>query len=276
MRSFWSLPRTSEGRQWLLVSLAGVILVVIAFALLVLAGHYLNVNFRHLPPLPDLGHRVLPRWDVLFLFKVGLLTTLTFFLIAACNDYARIPYFLFMAGFWFLVRVASTLVTPFGVPQDILANYLESVDIKTIWDLLDSGLAAPNVLFFSGHTGLPFLGYFLVRKDILGKWLSVPLLLISIFYWTLPEYHRLWASGLLLLGWGAVLRNWNTSVSLKAICLIWSFLMAGVVLLTRVHYTVDVIGAYFMTAGIVVIGRYFFRKVERRCERIEEYFNTGD
>lgn len=77
-----------------------------------------------------------------------------------------------------------------------------------------SSSTSSNDLFFSGHTGLPFL--------------------FALIFWKykIPRYVFTVSSGI-----------------------------AGVaVLLSHVHYTIDVLGAYFITYTIYVISKKIFKK----------------
>ena len=78
----WFIKELSktDGRMWFLTLFFSIILLIAAFILLVLAGHFLNTNFRDLPPLPDLGHQILPLWDLRFLFQIGLIASLIVFI----------------------------------------------------------------------------------------------------------------------------------------------------------------------------------------------------
>ncbi len=69
-----------------------------------------------------------------------------------------------------------------------------------------------NDLFFSGHAGLPFLGYLIFKNK-----------------------------------------------KIKYIMLTLSIILAITVLFMHVHYSIDVLSAYFITYGIYKIGNYLFK-----------------
>jgi len=264
-----SNSKPSRGHWFLFLGIS-VLILLANLALLIWAGHFLDANYRHLPPLPDLVHDVLPVWDVRFLVHIGLFTSLILFVIGVLKELPKIPFF--MVGFWFLVRTVCTIITPLGVPADLLSmKFIAFEDIKSFGDLIVSSLSSHSVLFFSGHTGLPFLGYLLFRKSIRIGSLMWPMLLISGMYLFSFDYP-LWLGGILALIWGLIFLNRKKTVALRFVFLIWSFIMASAVLLMRGHYTIDIIGAYFMTAGIVFSGKYFFRKVEWLCDKMEKHF----
>ena len=181
-----------------------------------------------------------------------------------------------MASFWFLIRIASMTVTPLGSPADVLPPYPKILDVRSIWEFILTSLDSPHVLFFSGHTGLPFLGYLIFRRQISYGLLAWPMLFITGYYLFSLNDNSCWIGIGIAAAWIIILLQRKKLLSLSLLFLTWSFIMAVTVILTRNHYTIDVIGAYFMTAGIVVIGRYFFDKVEKLCEKMEKDFKTED
>lgn len=256
--------------RWFLFLFTSILILLANLAFLVWAGYFLDTNYSHLPPLPDLVLEALPRWDVRFLIQTGLLTSLTLFIVGSWNELPRMPYIFFIAGFWFFIRTISMVVTPLGIPADILPVYPENFyDTQTFWGLVSGSLASPSVLFFSGHTGLPFLGFLIFRKSIRCWSLSFPMLLLSVIYFVSSDLYSSWGWYVLGLGWLLVFFNWQRVISLRYVFLAWSSVMASAVLLTRVHYTIDVLAAYFMTAGIYFIGRRLFAKTEFFYEKIE-------
>jgi len=253
-----SNSKPSRG-QWFFLLGISVLILLANLALLIWAGYFLDTNYSHLPPLPDLVLEVLPSWDVRFLIQIGLLTSLILFAAGSWNELPRMPYIFFIVGFWFFVRTVSMVVTPLGIPADILTVYPENFyDLQSFWGLISSSLASPSVLFFSGHTGLPFLGYLIFKKSIRCRTLGFPMLLFSVVYFFSGDLYPSWGWYILGLGWLLVFFNWQRVISLRYVFLTWSLVMALAVLFTHVHYTIDVIGAYFMTAGIYFIGRRLF------------------
>ncbi|MBI4347327.1 MAG: hypothetical protein HY553_10760 [Elusimicrobia bacterium] len=114
----------------------------------------------------------------------------------------RLGYFLAMVGLWQAVRAVFIALTPFGPPPDIVPFYAGALSFLRGRVFFDSEL------FFSGHTGLPYL------------------------------YA-------LLAGAGAMYKG----------CLAVSVVMAAGVLLTRNHFPIDVLGAYFITYSTWSLGR---------------------
>ncbi|MEK7192420.1 MAG: hypothetical protein AAB646_02825, partial [Patescibacteria group bacterium] len=211
-----------------------------------------------------------------FLTRVGLLSALTLFAVGLLNEPNRMPYLLFMVSFWFLIRVASMTVTPFGIPEGSLPEYSEIKDLDSFLDFINTGLNTQNVLFFSGHTGFPLLGFLLFRRKLFCSYLVWPMALITAFYIGKYGEYPAWLAAVLALCWSLILIFRNQLISLRAIFLIWSFIMAVSVLLIRSHYSLDILGAYFMTPGIYLIGQSIFQKIDTLCDKINEVFDNEE
>ena len=112
----------------------------------------------------------------------------------------KLPYAITILSFFLVIRSVFMLFTHLGAPIDA---------IKVNAPSLLQFLTFTNDLFFSGHTGLPFLGYLIFRKD--NKWI-------------------------------------------KTFMFISSIIMAITVLLMHIHYSIDVLAAFFITYGIYKIG----------------------
>lgn len=126
----------------------------------------------------------------------------------------RLPYFLAMVGFWTLVRAVFIALTPVGPPKELVRFYGGALSF------LRGRLFFDSELFFSGHTGLPYL-YALLAG------LATP------------------------LGRG---------------CLAFSAVMGAGVLLTRNHFPIDVVGAYFVTYSTWMLGKRLFPGLDAPAE----------
>ena len=279
-RWFCNELKKTDSRMWFITLFLSLLLLAISFILLVVAGSYLNEHFRgndglqKIKPLHDFVLDFLPIVDLTFLVKVGLFTSVVLFLIGGINEPSRLTFFILIVSFWVLVRTAFMIATPMAPPEGILSELPKDFTVRSIWDYIWAGLASPHTLFFSGHTGLAFLGHLLFKREIRWKTLIWPLALITFCYFISSALHFFWATAALAIIWLLVLINKDNFFSLSSLFLIWSFVMAASVLLTRNHYSVDVLGAYFITAGIVLIGKWCFKKVELLCDKIEvEFFN---
>jgi len=123
----------------------------------------------------------------------------------------QLPYWLAVIGIFVLIRNLFLAFTPVGIPQDTLILYTE-------WPLtlIKGRMFFDNELFFSGHTGTPFLYFLICRKPWWGKY----------------------------------------------IYLACSIAMATCVLITHNHYTIDVMGAYFITYSIYAMSRRLLQRLD--------------
>ncbi len=153
-----------------------------------------------LQPGDDLVLRNIPRWDWMPLLTYGWLA----FHVAAFSAWARleprrIPYYLAAIGLFMCIRNVFVVLTPYGQRPDEITMYSHP-----LLQFFRGTLVFDNELFFSGHTGTPFLYFLMSRRT--------------------PRLR------LFFLG--------------------FSVLMGAGVLLTRNHYAIDVLGAYFITYAI--------------------------
>ena len=118
----------------------------------------------------------------------------------------RIPFTLYSLAVFWIVRSIFTSLTHIGpYPVPIPSGDWSATTIKLFFG---------GDLFFSGHTGVPFL--------------------LALMYWHEPR-----------------LRN---------IFLAWSAFFAVVVLLGHLHYSIDVLSAFFITYTVYHITLWFFPK----------------
>jgi len=102
----------------------------------------------------------LPTYNLSLLFDFGIYwLPILVFVYAVLAEPEVLPFALKTYGLLYLVRVCFMVLTHVGPPigffyQDLLVSGADP--IKT--------LTFRNDLFFSGHTAVPFLGYFLFRK----------------------------------------------------------------------------------------------------------------
>ena len=116
----------------------------------------------------------------------------------------RIPFALYAVTLFILIRSAFTLMTHLGPPEiAYLSDFGETIT--------NSFFGADQ--FFSGHTGMPFLG---------------------------------------------ALVFWGIDNRLKWFYLLSSVFFATVVLLGHIHYTIDVMSAFFITYGIYHLALWLF------------------
>ena len=181
--------------------LAGAALFALGWAAYCVLGRY--QDGKVLPPgvdpllsaLPSVGSDWLLTWGWLS-FNAAVMTYW------AVARRPRLPYFLAMVGLWTFVRAVFIALTPFGPPHGLVPFYEGTLSFLRGRVFFDSEL------FFSGHTGLPYLYSLLAGSTLLGRG-----------------------------------------------CLAFSVVMGAGVLLTRNHFPIDVLGAYFMTYSTWSLGR---------------------
>lgn len=278
--------RKTEPREWLLATIGSGVLLILGFFALVLAGYELTINYHDLPPLPDRVYRLIPQIDSFKLLdNIGLITTLfVLFPILMSRVPHRIPFILFLSFFWLITRIAFMFITPLGVP-DSGPRTTPDINVKNIWDIIRIGLGSKHALLFSGHTGLPFLGFLLAFRERSGRYaermfiqtkiLLFPLGFVVLYYGIFYELTSLgWTITLALAG-GFLIYAKGVVIHLERVFIGWSFLMGFTVITTRGHYAIDVIGAYFITIGIYIVGGWALSWLDRLCDRVEEEFREN-
>jgi hypothetical protein len=153
-------------------------------------------------PVGDLFFDIIPKLDLSLIFihvSILLLVWATVYMIFIEPE--KIPFVLLAFSLFMIIRSACISFTHIGVPTDHIQPLTEN-----------SVFLFQNDLFFSAHTGAPFLGALIVWKK---KYIRITLLLISV-------------------------------------------LMAFTVLAMRLHYSIDIIGAYFISYGIFHLAEHIY------------------
>jgi membrane-associated phospholipid phosphatase len=149
-------------------------------------------------------------YDFEFLFVHGAIM-LTLFVVALAIRFKKVAPFLIKAvSLFIIVRalfVSMTHIGPYPTKLDLESRLL---------DFITSG----NDLFFSGHTGLPFL--------------------IALIFWN--------------------------HLYLRIIFIVAAVTNGIIVLLSHLHYTIDVFAAFFITYTIFHIAKKLFKKDYQRFE----------
>lgn len=146
-----------------------------------------------------------PVFDVDWLFVYGMFLLIAFITLLCLAHPKRIPFTLYSLALFIVIRalfVSLTHLSPFPVQAEI--------DFGTTITRVFFGAD----LFFSGHTGAPFL--------------------MALIYWR-----------------EKILRN---------IFLAWSFFFGVIVLLGHLHYSIDVLSAFFIAYGIFHIAEFLLPK----------------
>lgn len=145
--------------------------------------------------------------DLIFVYGSVLLFFVGLYIILEKPNY--IPFTAKSVALFTLIRSIFVSLTHIGAfPTHIVIS--STFFNKAVFN----GIFTGNDLFFSGHTGLPFL--------------------LALIFWD------------------------NKRV--RTIFLIFSITFAVVVLLGHIHYSIDVLSAYFITFSIFHICKYLFKK----------------
>lgn len=146
--------------------------VILASILYYFAGSYTTTDAK-VSEVRDLilDHTPAINSTILIFIYVWVFTLLTTFLYIypLIFNPKKIHYFLGLISLWTFIRAIFIILTHLKTPAD-------AIIINFPW--LIRSFYFQNDLFFSGHTGLPFLGYLIFRKE--NKSLSYIFLAASI------------------------------------------------------------------------------------------------
>jgi len=191
-----------------LISLGGglILLGVSLVAQFFISGY---VNSLPSAPVTDLILSNIRVYDVggIFVYGSVLLVFISFFV--GFRKLNCLPFALKSLALFTLIRSVFVILTHISAfPTRIV------IESSFFNNEIFSGIFSGNDLFFSGHTGLPFL--------------------LALMFWE----HK----------------------TLRTIFLGFSITFAIVVLLGHIHYSIDVLSAYFITYGIFQICKFLFKK----------------
>lgn len=147
----------------------------------------------------------IPVFDVGGIFVYGAILLIVFVIGLCLSHPKRIPFILHSLSLFYFIRgcfVALTHLAPYPTQAPL------DLDFGTLFAAQFGGAD----LFFSGHTGAPFL--------------------LALIFWKHPI--------------------------LRYIFLAWSVIFGVVVLLGHLHYSIDVLSAFFITYTIYDIAKYLF------------------
>jgi hypothetical protein len=201
-----SVAPTLDARR-LLPWLLGAAALALSFVINLYTGRYVDSIGPTLAPARDLLFQVLPQHEMPLVHVWGF-TAFTITLgvgLLVAEPRGRVPLVLWAYGLIITTRAVFTTLTPIGVPLE--APSFEHYPLRGIVQYFDFR----HTMFFSGHTGFPFLGFLLCRT---------------------PWVRRA--------------------------CLFFSLLLATCVLLSRLHYSIDVFAAFFIAFGVSRIAERSF------------------
>lgn len=196
------MERTISKKRYTIALVEGIIF----FAGSVLATHYasLYAQVRASNPVDDIILSNVPPMNFEVIFVQGAIGLLLLILALITRHPRTAPFVLKASALFIFIRsifVSLTHIGPFPIRLDMSSHVL---------DFITTG----NDLFFSGHTGLPFL--------------------IALIYWKHP-----------------MIRN---------TFLVASGLFGVIVLLSHLHYSIDVFSAFFITYTIYHMALKLFKR----------------
>jgi membrane-associated phospholipid phosphatase len=168
------------------------------------------VNSLPSEPVTDLILSNIRVYDVSLIFVYGSVVLLIIGIIIAIRNLNYVPFAMKSLALFTLIRSLFVILTHMSIfPTHITINsaFFNSQAFN--------GIFTGNDLFFSGHTGLPFL---------------------------------------------LALMIWNKDKNLRIIFLGFSILFGTVVLLGHIHYSIDVLSAFFITYTIFHICKFIFKR----------------
>lgn len=194
-------------KNFLISFLSGLFLLGISLVTQFFISGYVN----SLPSLPvtDLILSNIRTYDVGGIFVYGSVVLVLVGLFVGFSRPKYLPFAMKSIALFTLIRsvfVSLTHISAFPTHIIINSSFFNAQAFN--------GIFTGNDLFFSGHTGLPFL--------------------LALIFWE--------------------------NKKLRIIFLGFSIMFAVVVLLGHIHYSIDVLSAYFITYGIFKICKYLFKK----------------
>ena len=200
----WSLRL--KDKDYLVSLLFGLLFLAASLVVNYYAGVYATESVSN--SVTDLILNNTRVYDLDSIFVYGSIAFWTFVLLYCSYEPKRTPFILKSVALFIVIRSVFVSLTHIGPFPEQAA--LES-------DLI-SKLSFGGDLFFSGHTGLPFL--------------------LTLIFWD--------------------------NLYLRLLFLFSSFVFGVVVLLTHMHYSIDVLSAFFITYSIFRIATLIFKDDYRR------------
>jgi hypothetical protein len=193
--------------------LASVFVAIVIFSLSLTINSYATsyATAKASNPVSDIVLDNIPVFDVDGIFFFGPLILIAFICLLAFSQPRRLPFMLKSIAIFVVVRSVFTILTHIAPsPEAITAGPLL---LEYTGGFLEKIMFGGD-LFFSGHTGLPFL-MALIFWD--KKWLRILFIGLAVFFGT-------------------------------------------IVLMAHIHYTIDVVAAFFITDGVFRLTEILFRK----------------
>jgi hypothetical protein len=223
-------------RWWVLLTFLAIFCLYWESRLYSYLSDFVN-SIKTCSPYDPLFH-LLPAINLYGIIKIGLPITFFFGLIGLLRKFYRLPYLCLMTGLWWLARWTCMISVVFAIPPDRPSRpsgFLIADWLNKV--VPDKIISYDQTFMFSGHVGLPFFYALLFYSN------------------TEPFLSKKWFK-----------KNW-----LSIIFFIWSLIQAIVAILSRSHYTIDVIVAYGMSYAIYSLGRVILGPIEELGEKLKNY-----
>jgi len=154
---WWS--EIKHNRKKILIS---IFFLLISISLIFLSGDYVE-DYTNSVVVPDLILDHVGPYNLSFLFIwLFVIVIILFFLYPLISKPSELPYVINMFSLFYVVRSGFIIFTHLRAPHDAI-QFASSGILSS----LIQPLSFSNDLFFSGHAGLPFLG-FLIHRDHKG------------------------------------------------------------------------------------------------------------
>ncbi|MBI5005420.1 MAG: hypothetical protein HZC03_02355 [Candidatus Lloydbacteria bacterium] len=192
-------------RKFLQLFIIGVFLLSLSLVINFYAGNYATEKAS--APVTDIVLSNTRVYDFDWVFVYGAIAFWIFISVLLFRDPHRIPFVLSSVALFIIIRslfVSVTHIGPFPGQLIVESNLLNK-------------LTFAGDLFFSGHTGLPFL--------------------MALVFWD--------------------------NLRIRFICIISAVMFGIAVLLAHIHYSIDVLSAFFITYGIYRMAELFFKESHR-------------
>lgn len=192
-----------KNKDWIWLSVSGLFLLAVSLVIDSYAGMYANLSMSN--PVTDIILSNIPVFDVDGIFIYGPILFWIFVLLLALHRPNRIPFIAKSVAVFILVRsVFISLTHIASFPSHLIITPPHLFGLFSYY----------GDLFFSGHTGLPFL--------------------MALIFWNIKPLRILFIAIAVFFG--------------------------AIVLAGHLHYSIDVLGAFFITPTIYNIAARVFKK----------------
>lgn len=195
--------RCFKEKEWIYLSISGLVLLFVSFVINSYAGKYANASMSN--SVSDIILSNIRAFDVDGIFIYGAMAFWIFIFFLALAKPLTIPFVSKSVALFIIVRSVFISLTHIGVfPTHLIINPPKIFGLFSYY----------GDLFFSGHTGLPFL--------------------MALLFWN----HK----------------------NLRIFFITTSIFFAAIVLLGHLHYSIDVLGSFFITYSIFHMATIIFKR----------------